>query len=68
LESLIQIRMKNINLDRDTVIKQMSATVPAGHIGMPEDMANAATFLASDLGAYINGVNLPVDGGLLGTL
>ena len=68
LESLIQIRMKNTNLDRDTVIKQMSATVPAGHIGMPEDMANAATFLASDLGAYINGVNLPVDGGLLGTL
>lgn len=68
LESLIDIRTKNANLDRDTVVKQMAATIPAGHIGQPEDMANVAAFLASDLAAYVNGVNLPVDGGLLGTL
>jgi 3-oxoacyl-[acyl-carrier protein] reductase len=65
LESLIQIRMKNANLDRETAIKQMAATIPAGYIGTPEDMGNTAAFLASDLGAYINGVNLPVDGGML---
>jgi 3-oxoacyl-[acyl-carrier protein] reductase len=68
LESLINIRIKNANLDRDTVVKQMAATIPAGHIGQPEHMANVAAFLASDLAAYVNGVNLPVDGGLLGTL
>jgi 3-oxoacyl-[acyl-carrier protein] reductase len=68
LESLIDIRMKNANLDRETVVKQMAATIPAGHIGQPEDMANVAAFLASDFAAYVNGVNLPVDGGLLGTL
>ena len=32
-------------------------------MGMPEDVANAAVFLASDQAAQITGVNLPVDGG-----
>jgi 3-oxoacyl-[acyl-carrier protein] reductase len=68
LESLIQMRMKNAHLDRDTVVKKMAATIPAGHIGMPEDMGNVAAFLASDLAGYVNGVNVPIDGGLLGTL
>ena len=37
---------------------------PTGHMGSPQDVANAAVFLASDRAAYINGVCLPVDGGL----
>ena len=37
---------------------------PTGRMGRPEDVANAAVFLASDRAAYINGVCLPVDGGL----
>jgi len=32
-------------------------------IGQPEDIVNAALFLASDEASYITGVNLPVDGG-----
>ena len=34
-------------------------------LGLPEDIANVALFLASDEAAYITGVNLPADGGLL---
>lgn len=34
-------------------------------VGTPEDIANAALFLASDKADYINGVSLPVDGGWL---
>jgi len=37
---------------------------PTGRMGSPWDVAHAAVFLASDEAAYINGVCLPVDGGL----
>ena len=42
-----------------------AATVPAGRIGQPEEMAWAAAFLASDRAAYITGAALAVDGGAL---
>ena len=38
--------------------------VPAGHIGKPEDVAEAVAFLVSDKAKYIYGALLPVDGGL----
>jgi NAD(P)-dependent dehydrogenase (short-subunit alcohol dehydrogenase family) len=34
-----------------------------GRFAVPEDVANVAVFLASDLSVYVNGVVLPVDGG-----
>jgi NAD(P)-dependent dehydrogenase (short-subunit alcohol dehydrogenase family) len=37
---------------------------PTGRMGTAWDVANAAVFLASDQAGYINGVCLPVDGGL----
>ncbi len=40
--------------------------VPAGRWGLPEDMAGAGVFLASDASAYVHGVVFPVDGGWLG--
>ena len=36
---------------------------PSPRLGRPEDVANAALFLSSDLATYITGVNLMVDGG-----
>ena len=39
-------------------------TYPLGRLGYPEDVANAALFLASDLSAFVNGINLVVDGGM----
>jgi NAD(P)-dependent dehydrogenase (short-subunit alcohol dehydrogenase family) len=37
--------------------------IPAGRLGHPNDLRGAAALLCSDAGAYINGVNLYVDGG-----
>jgi NAD(P)-dependent dehydrogenase (short-subunit alcohol dehydrogenase family) len=40
------------------------AQIPLGRLGTPEDLGKAALFLASDDSAYINGVELAVDGGV----
>ncbi len=40
------------------------AKVPIGRIGVPEDIANAALFLASDLSSYITGQVIHVNGGM----
>ena len=39
--------------------------MPLGRHGEPRDVANAALYLASDLGSYVNGIALTVDGGWL---
>ena len=45
--------------------KSITARTPAGRWGMPEDIAGAAVFLASQASDFIHGVILPVDGGWL---
>ncbi|MEI6114951.1 MAG: glucose 1-dehydrogenase [Burkholderiales bacterium] len=39
------------------------ASIPLGRLAVPQDIANAALFLASDDAAFLTGVELPVDGG-----
>ncbi len=46
------------------LLEEVESHIPGGKFGRPEDIANAALFLASDLARYINGVVLPVDMGL----
>jgi NAD(P)-dependent dehydrogenase (short-subunit alcohol dehydrogenase family) len=44
--------------------KEIEAECPLGRIGSPSDMAGIAIYLASRAGAYLNGVVIPVDGGI----
>jgi len=46
-------------------VKKYKKLIPVGRIGTPEDVAGAATFLASRDADYVNGVLLFVDGGQL---
>lgn len=47
---------------------QWLKTIPAGRFASPDETAQAVLFLASANAAYINGINLPVDGGRTGSL
>jgi meso-butanediol dehydrogenase / (S,S)-butanediol dehydrogenase / diacetyl reductase len=47
------------------IFDRIARWYPLGRVGEPEDVANAALFLASDEASWITGVTLPVDGGLL---
>jgi NAD(P)-dependent dehydrogenase (short-subunit alcohol dehydrogenase family) len=42
--------------------KMMTAMMPLGRRGFPDEIATAALFLASDMAKYISGTNLVVDG------
>lgn len=48
----------------EDVLKAMEQKVPVGRLGLPEEIASAYLFLASDEAAYINCTVLSVDGGI----
>ncbi len=52
----------------DQVLTDVVGTIPAGRLGRADEVGAAVAFLASPAAGYINGINLPVDGGRLGTL
>ncbi|MEW2457029.1 SDR family NAD(P)-dependent oxidoreductase [Streptomyces albus] len=51
--------------NRAAMLEEVSAHYPLGRVGEPADIAAAVAFLASRDAAWITGVSLPVDGGLL---
>jgi len=48
------------HVDREKLIEK----IPLGRLGLPEDIAAAAVFLASDASAYVTGQTMIVNGGL----
>ena len=45
---------------REAIVSQ----IPAGRMGEPDEVARVVVFLASDDSQYINGANIPINGGL----
>ena len=63
LTSLIEGRANRQGQTPEEVRDAMIASVPAGRLGHPGELAALATFLCSEAAGYINGTAIPVDGG-----
>lgn len=56
-----------INGDASDVITQMTAGIPAGRPGTPDEIAAAVAWLLSDQAKYVHGAEIAVDGGITAT-
>ena len=65
LKSIISEIASKQGSNSKTIENEMKNKIPARRIAQPEEIAYAIAFLASPAASYINGINLPVDGGKL---
>ena len=63
LSQIIKNKASKTNQTEDAAAQAMQNSVPAKRFAKPEETAAAIAFLASEQAAFINGINLPVDGG-----
>ena len=68
LGSIIAARARASGRTEADITAEMIAEIPAGRISDPEEVAAAVAFLASPAASFINGINMPVDGGRTGSL
>ena len=68
LTSIAQNKAAKLNKTEEEIMHQFESAVPMKRIGTADEIAAAAAFLASPDASYINGINLPVDGGRTSSL
>ena len=66
--SLIDKKAEQTSQSVEQVEAAMLKTIPANRFGQAAEVAAAVAFLASEAAGYINGINVPVDGGRTGSL
>lgn len=63
LSAIIRNKASKSGSSEEAAAEEMMAEIPLRRFASPEEIAYAVAFLAGPAGAYINGINLPVDGG-----
>jgi 3-oxoacyl-[acyl-carrier protein] reductase len=63
LEQIMQNKAAKTGVSKDEVETEMKSEIPLGRLALPEEIAAGIHFLASPAASYINGINLPIDGG-----
>lgn len=68
LSSIIANRATKTHKTEKEISSEMQGEIPAARFAQAEEIAAGIAFLASPAAAYINGINLPIDGGRTGCL
>ena len=68
LYEVLEARANAQNESIEDIIATEKINIPAGRFGEPKEFAQAVAFLAGPESSYINGMNLPVDGGKIKSL
>lgn len=68
LKAIISSKMDKTGWTEELVKEEMLREIPMKRFAKPEEVAAAVAFLASPAASYINGINVPVDGGRTGSL
>jgi len=63
LKSIVENKAAKTGQTKEAVLEAMKNQVPMKRIAEAQEVANAIAFLASPAASYINGINVPVDGG-----
>ena len=63
LQAIVDAKATKMNKSREQIVTDFKREIPMGRFARPEEIANVAGFLASELASYVTGVSIPVDGG-----
>lgn len=63
LQTIAENKAKKTGKSVESILEGMAQAVPMKRVGQAEEVGSALAFLASPAAGYINGINLPVDGG-----
>ncbi len=68
LSGIINTKAEKTSVSAEFISKEMMSEIPLKRFAEAHEIANGVVFLASPAAAYVNGINLPIDGGRTGTL
>ncbi len=65
LDELAKLRAKDAGIKKEEMLQKMANDIPLKRLATPEEIASAVIYLSSEIGGYITGQTIVVDGGYI---